>query len=88
MSTSAIQFSEADVDIHNTKKQKKITTRMSTSATQFSEANVDIHNNQKKKLRNGCRHPQHNFLKQMSTSVIQKKTKKNTNRVDIRNTNF
>jgi len=33
MSKSTIQFSEADIDICNTKKQKKITKGMSTSAT-------------------------------------------------------
>ena len=50
---------------------------MSTSATQFSEADVDICNTKnKQKLQNGCRHPQHNFLKRMSTSVIPKKQKK------------
>jgi len=40
------------------------------------ETDVDIRNKKKqKKLRNGYRHPQYNFLKWMSTSVI-KKTKK------------
>jgi len=50
MSTSATQFSEADVDIRNTQKnKKKITQRMSTSTTQFSEADVYIRNTKKQK---------------------------------------
>jgi len=43
---------------------------MSTSATQSSEVDIDIHNTKKKKLRNGCRYPQLNYLKRMSTSAM------------------
>jgi len=42
MSTSAIQFSKADVDIRTTKKRTKITKQISTFKTQFSEADANI----------------------------------------------
>jgi len=51
MSTSTTQFSEADVDIRNTKKTKKNNKKwMSTSATLLSEADVKIHSGNKSKF--------------------------------------
>ena len=65
MLTSVTQFSETNVDICNTKKNKnKVMKQISTSATQFSETDVDIHNTKKqKKLQNRCRYLQHNYLR-------------------------
>jgi len=74
MSTFAMQLSEADIDIRNTKKNKY-----------NCETDVNIRNS---KVWNGCSHPQHNFLKQMSTFVILEKQKNYETDVDICNTIF
>jgi len=44
MSTSVSHFFETDVDICNTKNNKKITKRMSTPVSHFFEMNDDIQN--------------------------------------------